>query len=138
VPRHLVQSRDVAGRDLDQLARRFFGSYADGDLETARSLMADDVVSYVTNAEAGVDRLEGRDAFVNRLPDLTGADLQVGITQVVVIDDERVLTMIEIRARRGDATLHNFAAFLARVAGEQITELWMVDAKPAGSDEFWA
>jgi hypothetical protein len=124
----------MSGRDL---ARTFVESYADGDLETARSLMAEDAVSYVTNAEAGVDRLDGRDDFVARLPDLTGADLRVGITQIVVIDDERVMTMIEIRARRGHATLHNFAAFLARVPADRITELWMVDAKPAGSDEFW-
>jgi hypothetical protein len=57
---------------------------------------------------------------------------------VIAIDDERVLTMIEIRARRSDATLHNFAAFLARVSDDRITELWMVDAKPSLSDEFWA
>jgi hypothetical protein len=24
------------------------------------------------------------------------------------------------------------------LTGDRITELWMVDAKPAGSDEFWA
>jgi len=34
------------GQDLERLARRFFGSYADGDLEAARSLMAEDAVSY--------------------------------------------------------------------------------------------
>lgn len=128
----------MARRDLEQLARSFFGSHTDGDLETARSLMAEDAVSYVTNAGAGADRLVGGDAFVDRLPDLTDADLRVGIIQVVVVDDERVLTMIEIRARRADATLHNFAAFLARVPDDLITELWMVDAKPAVSDEFWA
>jgi len=125
-------------RDLARLARSFFGFYADGDVEAARSLMAEDAFSYVTNADAGTDRLVGRDAFVDRLPDLTGADLRVGIVQVVVVDDQRVLTMIEIRAQRDDATLHNFAAFLARVPGDLITELWMVDAKPAVSDEFWA
>jgi len=48
----------MSGRDL---ARTFVESYADGDLETARSLMAEDAVSYVTNAEASVDRLDGRD-----------------------------------------------------------------------------
>jgi ketosteroid isomerase-like protein len=128
----------VAGRDLDQLARRFFGAYRDGDLDTARSLMAEDAVSHITNADAGADRLEGRDAFVDRLPDLSGADLRTDLTQVVVIDDERVLTMIEVRAKRHGRTLHNFAAFLLRIPDDRITELWMVDAKPAVSDEFWA
>mgnify|MGYP003598380111 CR=1 FL=1 len=34
--------------------------------------------------------------------------------------------------------LHNFPAFLARVADRQIAELWMVEARPAYSDEFWS
>jgi ketosteroid isomerase-like protein len=44
----------VAGRDLDQLARRFFGAYRDGDLDSARSLMAEDAVS--TGAELALRR----------------------------------------------------------------------------------
>jgi ketosteroid isomerase-like protein len=128
----------VADRDLEQLARSFFEAYRDGDLESARSLMAPDAVAFITNAEAGADRIEGRDGFFARLPDLTGADLHLAITQVLVVDGERVMTMVEIRARRGDRTLHNFGAFLLRARGDRITELWMVDAKPAVSDEFWA
>jgi hypothetical protein len=52
--------------------------------------------------------------FASRLPDLEGADLSTAVTQIVAIDDERVMTMIEIKAERGERTLHNFAAFLAR------------------------
>ncbi len=122
----------------EQLARDLFGAYAEGDLDTVRSLLADDVVTYITNADAGVDRVEGADGFMARLPDTSEAELDVGITQVVPIDDERVMTMVEIRAERRGKTLHNFAAFLARVAEGRIAELWMVDAKPAYSDEFWS
>jgi hypothetical protein len=43
-----------------------------------------------------------------------------------------------VRAERQGRTLHNFAGFLTRVAEGRITELWMVDAKPASSDEFWS
>jgi ketosteroid isomerase-like protein len=124
--------------DLEQLAARFFGAYGEGDLETVRSLLADDLVSHITNAEAGVDRVEGRDGFMSRLPDLSGAELETEVRQIVAIDAERVLTMIEVRAERDGRRLHNFAAFLARVAGARIVELWMVDARPAESDEFWS
>jgi hypothetical protein len=34
--------------------------------------------------------------------------------------------------------LHNYAAFLARVADGRVVELWMVEAQPAYSDEFWS
>ena len=47
--------------------------------------------------------------------------------------------MVEIVARRdGRDDLHNVAGFLARVADGRVTELWMVDARPAGSAAFWA
>jgi ketosteroid isomerase-like protein len=128
----------VSPVDLAHLARTFFGAYGEGDLEIVRSLLAEDAAVYVTNAEGGVDRVEGRDRAMARLPDLTGAEWSTGITQVVVVDDERVMTMIEVRAKRKGRELHNFAAFLARVRGDQISDLWMVEAKPAYSAEFWA
>lgn len=46
--------------------------------------------------------------------------------------------MVEVRARRGERVLHNFAAHLLKIDDGQIREWRMVDAKPAVSDEFWA
>jgi ketosteroid isomerase-like protein len=128
----------AADADLERLARGFFGAYGDGDLATMRALLADDAITHIANAEARVDRVEGREAFMARLPDLTGARLATDVTQVVAIDEERVMTMIEVRVERQGRRLHNFAAFLARVDDGRIAELWMVDAKPAYSDEFWS
>jgi ketosteroid isomerase-like protein len=127
----------VSPVDLERLARTFFGAYGEGDLETVRSLLAEDAVVYVTNADAGVDRVEGRDRAMARLPDLAGAEWSTGITQVVVVDEERVMTMIEVKARGKGRELHNFAAFLARVPRDHISDLWMVEAMPAYSHEFW-
>ena len=124
--------------DLVQLARTLFGAYAEGDLQTLRSLLAEDMVSSITNAEAGVDRVTGRDGFMARLPDTSDAQLSTAVTQVLAVDDARVMTMIEVKARRGDSTLHNFAAFLLRVSDGLVQELWMVEAQPAHSDEFWS
>jgi hypothetical protein len=101
-------------------------------------LLDDDLTAYVTNAGGGADAVHGRDDYMARVPDLASADGSVEVTQVLPIGDDLVLMMVEIRARRGDRELHNFAAFLARIAGDRITELWMVDAKPAYSDEFWS
>jgi ketosteroid isomerase-like protein len=134
----VYDSASVGRVDLEHLARRFFGAYGEGDLETVGSLLAADVVGHITNAEAGVDRVEGREHLLARLPDPAGAELRTGITQVVVIDGERVLTMIEVEAKREGRELHNFAAFLAHVPGDRIGELWMVEARPAYSDEFWS
>ena len=125
-------------RDPADLARSFFEAYGEGETETMRSLLAADAVSFITNAEAGADRVDGRDGFMARLPDLEGARLSTAITQVVAIDEERAMTMVEVKAERQGRSLHNFAAFLTRSAGGQITHLWMVDAKPSDSDDFWS
>ena len=41
------------------LARRLFEAYADGDRDTIRAVLADDLTAYVTNADAGVDEVRG-------------------------------------------------------------------------------
>jgi ketosteroid isomerase-like protein len=126
------------GGDLEHLALRLFGAYGQGDLETMQSLLADDLTSYITNADGGVDRVDGRDGFKTRLPDLDSAELSTSITQIVAVDDQRVMTMIEVEAERQGRKLHNYATFLARVRHGRVAELWMVEAKPAYSDEFWS
>jgi ketosteroid isomerase-like protein len=122
-----------------EVSRTFFQAYADGDRARAASLLAENVVAYVTNADAGVDTVRSRDDYMARVPDLQEAGGSATVTQVVEVDDERAMTMVEIKVpdRKGKS-LHNHAAFLARVAGGQITQLWMVEALPAYSDEFWA
>ena len=75
---------------------------------------------------------------MERLPDLRAAGGRLRVTQVLPVDEERVMTMVEIRAERGGRDLHNFAAFLAQVGDGRVTKLWMVDALPAYSDEFWS
>jgi ketosteroid isomerase-like protein len=122
----------------DELATRLFEAYAAGDLDSVRGMLADDLTAYVTNAAAGVDEVRGLDAYMERLPDLHAAGGRLRITQVLPVDGERVLTMVEIRAERGGRELHNFAAFLAEVSEGKLAKLWMVEALPAYSDEFWS
>ena len=119
---------------------RFLEAFSAADFETMRATLAEDVVAYLTNAEGGVDRVEGRDAYLDRLEamDLPSARFSVEPTQPpVLVDSDRVLVMVEIHAQRGGKSLHNFAAHLLTVAGGEITEWRMVDAKPAESDRFW-
>lgn len=103
-----------------------------------RSLLAPEVVAYVTTADADADQVVGADDYLARLPDLTGAEVSLEVTQSIDVGDDQSLAMVEVRAHRDGRDLHNFAAFLSRAADGQITELWMVDARPAYSAEFWA
>jgi hypothetical protein len=68
---------------------------------------------------------------------LPAVDYSVTLTQAPVVVDDSVLVMVEVRARRGEHVLHNYAAHLLRVVDGRISRLTMVEAKPADSDEFW-
>ena len=121
-----------------EVLHAFVAAYRRGDEAHMRSLLAPGIAAYVTNADAGTDLVVGPDAYIERLPDLTGADIDLAITQSVDVAADQTLAMVQVRAHRKGRDLHNYAAFLARVVEGQIAELWMVDAQPAYSDEFWA
>jgi ketosteroid isomerase-like protein len=123
------------------VARRLLEAFSAADLDAMRALLAEDVVAYVTNAEGGVDEVQGREAYLSAVEamDLPSARFSIELTQrPVTVGPDQVLVMVEIRARRGARSLHNFAAHLVRIAGGRITEWRMVDAKPAESDAFWS
>ncbi|HYN50200.1 MAG TPA: hypothetical protein VES62_04680, partial [Thermoleophilaceae bacterium] len=68
-----------------------------------RSILDEDLVAYITNAEGGLDRVEGRDEYLGRVEamDLPSARFSVELTQApVAVDAEQVLLMVEIRAQR--------------------------------------
>jgi hypothetical protein len=73
-----------------------------------------------------------------RLPGLRAAGGTIAVTQALEVDDRRVLAMIEIRAERDDRGLHNHAGCLLELGGSSISRMWMVDALPEYSAEFWS
>jgi ketosteroid isomerase-like protein len=128
-------------RDAPKVAGDFVRAFSAADFAAMRGLLSDDVVAHITNAEGGVDEVRGRDAYLARLEamDLPAARFSVELTQPpVAVDSNRALAMVEVRAEKGDRTLHNFAAHLLRVDGGRVTEWLMVEAKPAESDLFWS
>lgn len=102
-----------------------------------RAALAEDITAYVTTADGGVEQVQGRDNYLQRLLALKAPTVSATVTQSVNVAPDQAMVMVEIRAERKGRTLHNFAAFLARVQRDEIVELWMVDALPAYSDEFW-
>jgi ketosteroid isomerase-like protein len=128
----------MSADDPRRTVERLFAAYAEGDRDRVRRLLAGDLIAYVTNAEAGVDELTGADEYMSRLPDLEAAGGKARVTQTLAIDQRLVMTMVEITAQREGRKLHNHAAFLAEVEAGRVRRLWMVDALPSYSDEFWA
>jgi ketosteroid isomerase-like protein len=131
----------MSAAQAQEIATRFVDAFSDGDIEAMRAVLADDMTSFITNADGGTDVVEGADGLLARIEamDLPSANYSVQLTQPPVpVPPDKVLAMVEIRAERGGRTLHNFAAHLLTIAGDEISEWRMADAKPAESDAFWA
>ena len=124
--------------EAEEITRAFITAYGGGTRVRLRELLDDKLVAFVTNSDAGVDRVDGPDAYLERLPPLDDAELHIDVTQSVAVARGQALTMVRIRAEREDRELRNFAAFLTRVADGKLTEIWMVEAAPAYSDDFWS
>jgi ketosteroid isomerase-like protein len=126
---------------MTSVAERFLTAFSEADFEVMREVLAPDLVAWVTDSSGRMDRLVGRDDYLERIEkmDLPAAEFRVDLTQAPVpIGDDKVLMMVEVHAKRGEHTLHNFAGHLLRIDGDQIAEWWMVDAKPSESDTFWS
>ncbi|MBS1891639.1 MAG: nuclear transport factor 2 family protein [Actinobacteria bacterium] len=124
-----------------EIAERFIAAFSAADFEAMRELSAPDLVAWVTGPDGEMARVEGRDSYLGRVEamDLPSARFAVELTQAPVeVGPDRVLMMVEVHAERGGRTLHNFAGHLLRIDGDRIAEWWMVDARPAESDTFWA
>jgi ketosteroid isomerase-like protein len=118
---------------------RFVRAFESGDTAALGELLADDFVGHVTTADAGT-RAVDRDGYLAsvRAMDVPSANLELDVPNIVEVAADRVLVMVVVRARRGDESLHNFSGQLATVSDGKLRELWMVDALPAESDEFWS
>ncbi len=127
---------------MEDLAARFVTAFNDADFDTIRALLADEVVAYVTTDDGGQTHMTGADAYVASLRTMltsVPATWQIALTQQpAMVDDSRLLLMIEVQAERNGNRLHNYSAQLFTVSDGHITEIRMTDAKPAESARFWA
>ena len=117
----------------------FLAAFNAGDLDALRACLAEDAVASVTGPDGEPVEMTGADGYVAAVTamNLPAVDYSVTLTQAPVVVDDSVLVMVEVRARRGERALHNYAAHLLRVIDGRISRLTMVEAKPADSDEFW-
>ena len=126
-------------KDPKIIAQSFVQAFQEMDTEKLSSLFDPHIVMYTANAEAGVDKIEGRDELLKRFQsiDYTKARLKLTIPHMMTIEKGKVMMMIHVTARKDNIDFENFSAFLCDIKNDKITSLWQVDAKPANSDEFW-
>lgn len=115
-------------------------AFACGDSAAVKSRLADGLVAHVTQSDGSTRQVVGSAnyaAIVDAMDPLS-ANLQMEIPQIMTIEPGLVMAMFEVHAARYGRRLHNFSGQLFRFDGEVIDRIWMVEALPRESDEFWS
>lgn len=128
----------MAGPTDVAVVQQFIAALNRNDRDAARELLADDLVAAITNADGGADYVSSAQAYLDRVPDLESAEYQLEVPNILPIEKDLVLVMVVVRANRHGKELRNHSGQLARVREGRITHLWMVEALPQYSDEFWS
>lgn len=117
----------------------FVEAFGRGDLDALGRLLADDFVGHVTTAD-GDTRAADRAAYLASVEamDVGSAGLRLHVPDIVEVEAGRVLVLVEVHAARRGRTLHNFSGQLVGVRAGRVVDLWMTDALPRESDEFWS
>lgn len=124
----------------ETLLTNFVKAFESGNIQKLEEIFDDNIIMYVTNADAGVDQVAGKNNLMARFKsvDYSKASLlKLDLTQTVTLDPNKVLGMVHVTARKHDKDFENFSAFLCYTNQQKITHIWMVEAKPAISDAFW-
>lgn len=125
---------------VEKVIRAYVASYTNPDPTVMESLLDPRVIFYITNAQAGVDKVVGSQEFMKRIKAMNipeATQFKINIIQIVTISEKQGMVMSEVKAEKNGKTLHNFSASLITIHNGKICESWMVDALPQYSDEFW-
>lgn len=123
----------------EELLRRGYEAYSHGDLDTVRSIFADNIRwnvqgdSPISGVYVGHDQVFG---FFDTLAKLSGGTFRIDIHDVLA-NDEHVVVLVTERAEREGKTLVSTEAHVWHVSNGKATEFWGLPADVAAVDAFW-
>jgi ketosteroid isomerase-like protein len=106
--------------------RAGYEAFSKGDFTALDALFAEDIRWHEPGRNQLAGDYEGRAAvyeMFGRLMEITENSLRIDLRSVLA-DDETAVAVVEISARRGDASFGVLNAHVFRFAGEQVAEFW--------------
>jgi ketosteroid isomerase-like protein len=125
----------------EEIVRRGYKAFGEGDMDTLRSLFAPDAVHVATGNNPvsgeykGVDEILG---YYGRLFELTDGTFAAELQSVQAEGDDTVVAKHRERAQRGGKTLDDDETLTFTLADGQFTRLVEKHGDQAAYDAFWS
>jgi ketosteroid isomerase-like protein len=126
------------GHPNEELVRSAFDAFAEGDTDTLRELMDQDVVWHVpgrnqlSGDHRGVDAILG---FLARTMELTGGTFRAELHDVVA-NDEHAVALYVSRGEREGRTLETRDVLVIHIRNGKLAETWLSPGDQYAYDEF--
>ncbi len=137
-----VEAREPKGTTMahpnEDLLRRGYNAFAQGDIDALNELFADDIVWHSPGDNPLAGDLHGKQevfglfARLNELADSFEQELHD-----VIANDEHGVGLVSVRATRGERTLEQNAVHVWHMSDGQATEYWLHAYDQTEVDAFW-
>jgi uncharacterized protein len=124
----------------EDLVRRGYNAFSQGDIETLRQLFADDTIFHepgrnpVSGDYQGIDQVL---AFFGTLAERSGGTFRVTLHDAVASDEHAVGVHVSEGEREG-RRLHSLQTIVFHVRDGRFVEAWALHYDQHATDEFWA
>jgi uncharacterized protein (TIGR02246 family) len=122
-----------------ELFQRGYAAFQAGDMDTVRSLLADDVVWHNPGSNHLSGDYRGADAamglFVKFFED-SGGTFRVDVHDILA-DDTHGVALITASGSSGGKAMNSRSAHIAHLVGGKLTESWIFAEDQREVDEFW-
>ena len=125
----------------EDLVRRGYQAFAEGDMDTLRSLFAPDAVHVATGSSQVAGEYQGVDAilgYYGKLFELSDGTFAAELQSVRSEGDDTVVATHRDKGQRGGKTLDQEEDLTFTISNGKITRLVENHSDPATYDDFWS
>jgi uncharacterized protein len=127
------------GHANEELLRKGYEAFANGDMEALDALFADDVVWHTPGDNPLSGDYHGKQEVFGLFAKLAElADTFEQEIHDVLANDEHGVALIKVRASRGDRTMEQNAVHVWHLADGKVHEYWLFTDDQAAADDFFA
>jgi uncharacterized protein len=123
----------------EEIMRKGYAAFSAGDMDTVRSLFADDIVWHAQGRNQLAGEFRGVDAVLGTLAktfELTGGTFKLDV-HAMVADDEHVVVLSRVTGDREGRHLDDNSVQVWHMKDAKATEQWLYPGDPYATDEFW-